>query len=125
MCPDLRGGCGKYLLGQHKAAERRGLFPIMPEQNKDDEHVTCFRDAIMFSVYGKAIMDSLIDEHRHRCSSKIHDVTCKCYKLAEVEFLKKASQSHFWDDVYDETSEFNFEGKYLKVFFYSHHLCRY
>ena len=48
MCPDLRGGCGKYLFDPLKAAERRGLFAIMDDEDKE-EHVTCFREAIMFS----------------------------------------------------------------------------
>ena len=49
MAPDLRGGCGKYLSDQHKAAERRGLFAIMADDAEDEEHVTCFRDAMLFS----------------------------------------------------------------------------
>lgn len=54
ICPDLRGGCGKYLHEMHKTAERRGLFSIMnDDKDNKNEHVTCFRDAVMFSGLGR------------------------------------------------------------------------
>ena len=49
MTPDIRGGCGKYLHEQHKAAERRGLFAIMADDGLDDEHKTCFRDTVLYT----------------------------------------------------------------------------
>lgn len=55
-------------------------------------------------------MDELIDEMRPHCEDNFHDVSCKCYKLAEEEFKKRAAKSEFWDEVYT-TSNLNFEGE--------------
>ena len=61
-------------------------------------------------MHGQKIMDELIDEMRPHCENNFHDVSCKCYKLAEEEFKKRAAKSEFWDEVYT-TSNLNFEGE--------------
>lgn len=54
-------------------------------------------------------MSELIDMRREYCNSKMHSISCKCYKEAEEEFKKKARKSTFWDAVYSQ-SNLNFEG---------------
>ena len=65
-------------------------------------------------------MSRLLDEKRQYCESKYHNVACKCYILAEEEFLSIAGKSSYWDGVCEE-SELNFEGKNIC----HHHLFHY
>ena len=60
-------------------------------------------------MYGEKIMSELIEQMREHCDSKRHDVACKCYHLAEQEFLSRASKSDFWDKIHDVT-ELDFKG---------------
>ena len=54
-------------------------------------------------------MTELIEQMREHCDSKRHDVACKCYHLAEQEFLSRASKSDFWDKIH-EVTELDFKG---------------
>lgn len=52
-------------------------------------------------------MSKLLDKNRQYCNRNFHDASCKCYKLAEQEFLEMAKKSSYWDSI---ETDINFEG---------------
>ena len=105
--PDIRGGCGEYLSSIHKKSERRGLFPI--KSKEDFGQNQCFKDAVLFQVFGKDIMKKLIRKYRANCPAKKHYVGCECYLNAEKNFLELASDQEYWFQFYNH-KRINWEG---------------
>ena len=105
--PDIRGGCGEYLSSLHKKSERRGLFPIKSKEDLGQDQ--CFKDAVLFQVFGKDIMKKLIAQAQTNCQASTHDVGCECYLKAEKIFLELASDQQYWSQLYNH-KRINWDG---------------
>ena len=108
--PDIRGGCGEYLSTLHKKSERRGLVVIKSKHHDPEKsNNTCFKDAVLYQIMAKEIMEKIIEKHQINCKAYEHDVSCECYIKSEKEFLKLTSEQEYWSQFYND-QRINWEG---------------